>query len=117
MRRLSSGSVTSAQSSVLVLDFDEDLSFLEPDGECLDDREDILGGSFSVSEPDWGALLALRLPPVFAARTGRGCDLDCRGVGRSLMPSSASAQYPRVSPVGFSVVYWTSGGWDEDICL
>lgn len=53
MRRLSSGSVTSVQSSVFLVFVDDVLSFLEvEDEECLDDLEDILCGSFSVSEPD-----------------------------------------------------------------
>jgi hypothetical protein len=64
MRRLSSGSVTSVQSSVFFLDDDdpgEGLSFLEmeEDRECLETREDILDGSVSVSEPDWGVVLVL----------------------------------------------------------
>ena len=76
MRRRSSGSVTSVQSSVFFLEEeeeeegDEDLSFLEmeEDGECLETREDMLGCSVSVSEPDDGlvvvmvGLLALLLP-------------------------------------------------------
>ncbi len=76
MRRRSSGSVTSVQSSVFFLEEeeeeegDEDLSFLEmeEDGECLETREDMLGCSVSVSEPDDGlvvvmmGLLARRFP-------------------------------------------------------
>jgi hypothetical protein len=71
MRRLSSGSVTSVQSSVFFdLDDDEDLSFLEKDedeDECLDILDDILDGSFSVSEPDWVVvvLLPFRLLRLF----------------------------------------------------
>jgi hypothetical protein len=45
MRLLSSGSVTSVQSSVLVLDRDEDECFFELDeGWCFEDWEGILGG-------------------------------------------------------------------------
>ena len=58
MRRLSSGSVTSVQSSVFLV-LDEGLSRLEmEEEECLDDLEDILeDGSFSVSDPEVGLLL------------------------------------------------------------
>ncbi len=84
MRRRSSGSVTSVQSSVFFLEEEEedegeeDLSFLdmEEDGECLETRDDMLGCSVSVSEPDDGlvvvmmGLLALRFPE----RVCRGVD-------------------------------------------
>jgi hypothetical protein len=53
IRRLSSGSVTSVQSSVLVfdLDLDDPECRLELEG-CLEDRDDISGVSLSVSEPE-----------------------------------------------------------------
>jgi hypothetical protein len=85
MRRLSSGSVTSVQSSVFLV-LDEGLSFLEmEDDECLDDDDldDILEGSVSVSEPDLAVeadLLPFFLPWLFPERVeGRGC-LLCLGV-------------------------------------
>lgn len=60
MRRLSSGSVTSVQSSVFFVLDAEIFSFLEMDPEeCLEDLEDMLDGSFSVSEPDWGVVMCL----------------------------------------------------------
>lgn len=54
MRRLSSGSVTSVQSSLFFVfdDDDEGLSLLDELDVCREDLEDMLDGSFSVSEPD-----------------------------------------------------------------
>lgn len=79
MRRLSSGSVTSVQSSVFLV-LDEGLSRFEM--ECLDDLEDILDGSFSVSDPEVGLLLPffllLRLFPEWEDEEGRV--LLCLGV-------------------------------------
>ena len=66
IRRLSSGSVTSVQSSVLDLDLDLDdpECRLELEG-CLEDRDDMSGLSLSVSEPEWVVSLARRLPEDF----------------------------------------------------
>jgi hypothetical protein len=93
MRRLSSGSVTSVQSSVFLVLDEEDLSFLElepdpepePEDECLEGLDDMLGGSFSVSEPDWfvvAALLPFRLLRLFPEWAGGGASLLCLGVYR-----------------------------------
>jgi hypothetical protein len=94
IRLLSSGSVTSVQSSVFFLDDDEDLSFLEAEeDECLDVLEDILDGSLSVSEPDWGeGLLPFRLLRLFPERVkGGGESLLCLGVVECLLLCSASS--------------------------
>jgi hypothetical protein len=93
MRRLSSGSVTSVQSSVFLVLDEEDLSFLElepdpepePEDECLEGLDDILGGSLSVSEPDWfvvAALLPFRLLRPSPDRAGAAASLLCLGVDR-----------------------------------
>jgi hypothetical protein len=91
MRRLSSGSVTSVQSSVFLVLDEEDLSFLEldpepePEDECLEGLDDMLDGSFSVSEPDWfvvAALLPLRLLRLFPEWAEGGASLLCLGVDR-----------------------------------
>ncbi len=77
MRLLSSGSVTSVQSSVFFLAAEVGLSLLETweDEECLEIlEEDISEDSFSVSEPDWVAvvlvlvLLPFRLLRLFPER-------------------------------------------------
>lgn len=80
MRRLSSGSVTSVQSSVFLV-LDEGLSRFEmEEEECLDDLEDILDGSFSVSDPEVGLLVFFLLLRVFPEwEEGRGRVL-CLGV-------------------------------------
>lgn len=94
MRLLSSGSVTSVQSSVFFLDEDEDLSFLElEDEECLDVLEDILDGSRSVSEPDCvEVLLPFRLLRLFPERVEVGGEsLPSFGVVESLLFCSASS--------------------------
>lgn len=95
MRLLSSGSVTSVQSSVFFLDDEaEDLSFLEAEeDECLDVLEDILDGSLSVSEPDWvEVLLPFRLLRLFPERVAVGSEsLPCFGVVEFLVLCSASS--------------------------
>lgn len=70
MRLLSSGSVTSFQSSVLCFDLGEALD------ECLlvDDRDDMLELSCSASDPDWVPVLPRRLLDGFFD----GCDMESR---------------------------------------
>ncbi len=68
MRLLSSGSVTSVQSSVFFLAAEVGLSLLETweDEECLEIlEEDISEDSFSVSEPDWVAVVLVLVLLVF----------------------------------------------------
>ena len=88
MRLLSSGSVTSFQSSVFCFDLDEDLEELF----LVDDREDILELSCSASDPDRAeGLLRRLLDDVF---DGGDSDerVDCCGEAGSSKTSTDSVE-------------------------
>ncbi|KAK4138690.1 hypothetical protein BT67DRAFT_18835 [Trichocladium antarcticum] len=111
MRRRSSGSVTSVQSSVLGVDLDEDLSFLEMEMEEEEERrweirdEDI---SCSMSEPDWVAvLLSLRL----ALRSFFGRVVG----GARCSPCLVVLPEPSQSSCWACMYSWSSGSWYRDI--
>lgn len=94
MRLLSSGSVTSVQSSVFLILLDV-LSLLDPDEECLETLEDIFEVSFSVSEPDCAvvvALLLFSLPRPLLERVDGGSALRCPGVDDLVESRPASSQ-------------------------
>ncbi len=93
MRLLSSGSVTSDQSSDLdlPLDFEEEWCFLElEEGCCLEEREDILEDSFSVDDPDPCLRLAASLLEEAAREVGGCGESVCRGVVGSSASSGSS---------------------------